>query len=91
MSKYPAAMTRDDWQIPKRNDGWWLQHRQPDGSWRDFSGPYKQRGSALARYRRMELYWLMDVRHDPSHVHTYPDDEPAGLRRCSVCHLPEEQ
>lgn len=88
-------MTRDGWQIvPRLSENghrqWWLQQRQPNGSWTDYSGPYRQRGSATARYQRMEFSWLMAVRHDPKHIHTWSDDAP-GFRRCTVCRIHEHQ
>ena len=91
LPRYPAGMTRAGWQIVKRADGWWLQQLQPSsGAWTDYSGPYRQRGSALAKYRRMELYYLMDVRHDVNHVHTFPAPgtvAPAWERYCTECGL----
>ena len=93
MPRFPAGATRGDWQIVSRvNEAgekrWWLQRQTSAGLWTDYSGPYKQRGAALARYRRMEFYYLMDVRRDPAHVHTFPAPGtvvPAWARYCAEC------
>lgn len=96
MPRYPAAMLPADWQPAQHIDDtsgkmrWYLQQRQPDGSWRDYSGPYKQRGSAVQMFYRLERKWLQDLRRAPSHVHSYPSDESAGQRQCTVCRVRED-
>ena len=94
MPRFPAGATRDGWQIVRRDDGYWLQVQIGASTWQDYSGPYRQRGSALERYRRMELYALMDARHDPHHVHRFPAPgtaAPAYERRCIGCGLTIEE
>lgn len=91
MPRFPAGVTRDGWQIVKREDGWWLQMRQPSGLWADYSGPYRGRHSALERYRRMEFYEIMALRQSPEHIHRFaPDPNYRNLpteRQCVDCAL----
>jgi hypothetical protein len=52
----PTRITQfppDGWQIVHRADGHWLQQRRDDDSWSDVAGPYRQRGTATAHYRRL--------------------------------------
>lgn len=63
MPKYTVKWPPDGWQVAHRTitiDGqealrWFLQRLRPDdGLWEDFSGPYRQRGGAIARLQRLQ-------------------------------------
>jgi hypothetical protein len=49
ITRYPPA----GWQVVRREAGHFLQRQREDGTWDDVSGPYRQRGTALAHYRRL--------------------------------------
>jgi len=62
MPRHMTAIIGEGWQIAPRADGYWLQSRQSDGTWRDEHGPYKRRSSAVSRYRRLEYARLFGPR-----------------------------
>lgn len=62
MPRYPVKPLPPDWQIARRESGYYLQEREPDGRWADRAGPYQQRGSAVKWWRR---HYAADARPPP--------------------------
>ena len=56
MPRRNPVIPPDPWQIVERQDGWWLQERQPSGVWADVGGPYVQRWGAVLWLRRHGHY-----------------------------------
>jgi hypothetical protein len=75
MPRYSKSQPGDGWQIAEREDGIFLQRRRADGTWEDVSGPYRQRGSAMDRYRREWHRAVMANRV----AGVFPTGSPSGL------------
>lgn len=58
ITEFPPA----GWQVVRRAEGHYLQRQREDGSWIDVAGPYKQRGTALNRYRILESRRILALR-----------------------------
>lgn len=52
--RQPPGRVGAGWDIIRESEGWYLRRMTAGGDWEQVSGPYKQRGSALSKYRRME-------------------------------------
>ena len=73
----PARLTQyppDGWQVVRRENGHWLQQRREDGSWIDVRGPFRQRGSATAYYRRITERHIRQLRKADPRNPTLPEN-----------------
>lgn len=63
MPRYTVSWPPEGYRFAQDHEGrWHIERRREDGLWEDFAGPYKQRGSANERMRRLQFNALNAAR-----------------------------